>query len=276
MNKFSLIFIILIVLGFMFCFVGGTGISENIEIGVVFSQKQSKLLGLDWKKNYSELLNIFNNINIKTSWDLIEKENNIFSFKDLDLQVNQAHGKKIMLTIGDCDLPQWTESLGQDSLNYIHTILLRYEDSPNIFMWELGFDDCLDKDLINRQIEFIRNNSKKPINTKRFIVSKKIYIPKFDLYIPNLLNPAFYNRKSFLMDKNVVVEIQGQPIGKIYEMSEQEQERFMDLELFKRNLEFAKKTGLNTFCISGGEWWYLLKTRYKKSEILDFVESINK
>ena len=41
----------------------------------------------------------------------------------------------------------------------------------------------------------------------------------------------------------------------------------MNLEQFKKNIEFAKKTGLKEFYLWGAEWWYWMKEKQNKPEI---------
>jgi hypothetical protein len=38
----------------------------------------------------------------------------------------------------------------------------------------------------------------------------------------------------------------------------------MNLDQFKKNIEFAKQTGLEEFYLWGSEWWYLLKEKYNE------------
>jgi hypothetical protein len=41
----------------------------------------------------------------------------------------------------------------------------------------------------------------------------------------------------------------------------------MNLEKFRKNIEFAKKTGLDEFYLWGAEWWYWLKEKQNQPEI---------
>jgi len=52
---FSIIFLILLG-GFLFFFVGKAKPADEINWGIVFSQKHAEFLGLDWKENYSAIL----------------------------------------------------------------------------------------------------------------------------------------------------------------------------------------------------------------------------
>ena len=41
----------------------------------------------------------------------------------------------------------------------------------------------------------------------------------------------------------------------------------MNLEVFKKNIQFAKETGLDTFYFWGAEWWYWMKQKNNQPEI---------
>ena len=73
-----------------------------------------------------------------------------------------------------------------------------------------------------------------------------------------------------LFGKEVInVEFQAEPWGPtlIYNLPVEEQKKSMDLERFKKNVEFAKKTGLKEFYFWGTEWWYWMKEKQNQPEI---------
>ena len=41
----------------------------------------------------------------------------------------------------------------------------------------------------------------------------------------------------------------------------------MDIEQFRKNIEYAKNTGLDAFYLWGAEWWYWMKTTQNRPEI---------
>jgi hypothetical protein len=47
----------------------------------------------------------------------------------------------------------------------------------------------------------------------------------------------------------------------------------MDFKKFKENIDFAKKTGLDTIYLWGVEWWYWLKEKGNES-ILDEAKTL--
>ena len=103
---------------------------------------------------------------------------------------------------------------------------------------------------------------------------KKVWFRQLGNYIYYPFPPTFYWRKAQLIEKIfnkkvVVVELQAEPWGPklLYESPLEEQEKTMNLERFKANIEFAKKTGLDKFYLWGGEWWYWMKEKQGQPEI---------
>ena len=69
----------------------------------------------------------------------------------------------------------------------------------------------------------------------------------------------------------IAVELQAEPWcpNLVYDCELAEQEKTMNLEQFKKNIEFARNTGLKEFYLWGGEWWYWLKEKQNNPEIWD-------
>jgi len=134
---FSIIFLILLG-GFLFFFVGKAKPADEINWGIVFSQKHAEFLGLDWKENYSAILDDLGVKHLKliAYWDLIEKEPDNYDFSDLDWQTQEAEkrGAKILLVIGikvprwpECHFPDWaeTETLNEREIQQKVLVLLK-------------------------------------------------------------------------------------------------------------------------------------------------------
>jgi len=97
---------------------------------------------------------------------------------------------------------------------------------------------------------------------------------KISFYVNYPLFPIFYRQRAWiikkLFNKEVInVEFQAEPWGPgaSQDLSRQEWEKTMSLDRFKKNIEFAKKTGFSEFYFWGGEWWYWLKTKQNDSSI---------
>lgn len=310
-------FIFLLFFGIYF-FIGKVQPKEKINWGVVFSQKHSDLLGLDWRENYLAILDDLKakNLKIITHWNLIEIEKGKFNFEDLDWQIKEAEkrGAKIILVIGiktgrwpECHIPKWVEIQNSKFKNqkeffeYIEKIVNRYKNSPAIWAWQIEnepffpFGECpkFEKDFVKKEIELVRSlDSTKPIifadsgefsfwiTAAKFgdIVSatlhRKVYFKEIKRYISYPFPPIYYWRKAktierFFGKKVIIGELQAEPWCKnlIYNCSLEEQKITMNFEQFKKNIEFAKRTGLDTFYFWGPEWWYWLKTTQNDSSI---------
>ncbi|MDD5145987.1 MAG: hypothetical protein PHF44_04065 [Candidatus Pacebacteria bacterium] len=97
---------------------------------------------------------------------------------------------------------------------------------------------------------------------------------KIGFYLDYPFPAAFYGRKAQLIEKIfgkkvICVELQAEPWGKVllYDSPLLEQEKTMNLEQFKYNINFAKKTGFDEIYLWGGEWWYWIKEKQGKPEI---------
>jgi hypothetical protein len=98
-----------------------------------------------------------------------------------------------------------------------------------------------------------------------------------------LLNSITYMRKSEIIKKifgkNVIcIELQTEPWTSkpIMKSTLEEQEKSMNLDVFKENIEFAKQTGIDKFYLWGVEWWYQMKTEYNKPEIWNEAKQLFK
>lgn len=98
------------------------------------------------------------------------------------------------------------------------------------------------------------------------------FYPKFYGTYP--LPPVFYSRKAAIIKalfgkKVICVELQAEPWAEkpFYDVPLDEQEKTMNLEKFKENVEYAKKTGFDTFYLWGAEWWYWMKTVQNQPQI---------
>ena len=187
MSKIKMLGIfILVLLVIFFCFViylflGDAPKIENPIFGVVFSQKHSRDLGLNWRSNYLAILDDLGvkELKIITHWDLIEPEENRFDFKDLDWQLVEAEKREVnvMLVIGmktgrwpECHIPSWAKDLSKEKqqevvLRLVQMITTRYKESIPITSWSVEneplftFGDCpwKDKGFVKKEIEMVRS-----------------------------------------------------------------------------------------------------------------------
>jgi len=72
------------------------------------------------------------------------------------------------------------------------------------------------------------------------------------------------------------VELQAEPWGPVlmYDLPLKEQNKTMNLERFKKVIQFAKGTGEDSFYLWGAEWWYWMKTRQFQPEIWEEAQKV--
>jgi hypothetical protein len=207
----------------------------------------------------------------------------------------------------ECHLPEWAKSLNKkeqqkEVSELIEKIISRYQESEAISIWQVEnepffpFGDCpwVDKNFLEKEINLVKSLDAKdrPVlisdsgegslwiaaakmgDIVGSTMYKKVWFRQLGIYIYYPLPPVFYWRKANLIDKLfgkevICVELQAEPWGPklIQDISLAEQEKTMNPERFKENIEFARKTGLDTFYLWGGEWWYWLKEKEQKPEI---------
>ena len=207
----------------------------------------------------------------------------------------------------ECHIPGWAKNLNKEEqqkeiLEMIEEVVLRYRDRASVGAWQVEnepffpFGECpwVDKNFLKKEIDLVKSldSQSRPIvisdsgegslwvNAAKFgdivgtTLYKKVWFRQLGNYIYYPFPPTFYWRKAQLIEKIfnkkvVVIELQAEPWGPklLYESPLEEQEKTMNLERFKANIEFAKKTGLDEFYLWGGEWWYWLKEKQNNPEI---------
>lgn len=126
---------------------------KDPNYGVSFSKDYSKGLGLDWKANFTALLDDMKirNFRLVSYWEDVEPTNGTYDFTDLDWQMQQvaARGGHVSLAIGlrqprwpECHEPEWAGSLSyqqwRQSLNaFISAVVDRYKDNPALGSYQL-------------------------------------------------------------------------------------------------------------------------------------------
>jgi len=201
----------------------------------------------------------------------------------------------------ECHLPSWAWGLSEDEqqkeiLEMLEVLVLRYKNSPAIYAWQVenepffpfGVCPWVDKDFVEKEVNLVRSLDEfhHPIVISSsgegsfWILSgqlgdiagttmyKKTWVQYLHFYFTYQFPPVFYYRKAeiiktFFNKPVICVELQAEPWCPtlLYDCSVQEQKKTMNLEQFKYNIEFAKQTGLDTFYLWGGEWWYWMKTK---------------
>ncbi len=170
------------------------------------------------------------------------------------------------------------------------------------------FGECprMSKEFLKREVELVRKLDDRPIIVTSsgewsfwFSAARLADIPGSTMYkrvwfsLPDFLKnlflnkwtgfyayypfpPKFYRAKADIInkvfDKEVIItELQAEPWGPVllYDLPFEKQGRTMNLEKFKKMIQFARQSGFPRFYLWGGEWWYWLKTVQNDSSIWD-------
>ena len=188
-------------------------------------------------------------------------------------------------------------------LEMLKVVVLKYKDNPIIKYWQvenepfLVFGDCpwYDKEFFKKEVELVRslNDSGKPVLVTESgelstwfpaakladVVGVTMYRKTWwhragGFYARYPLPPVHYWRKAKLIEKIfrkevIVVELQAEGWGPkpLPYLPLETQLQIMNVEDFKKNIDFARNSGLSTFYLWGAEWWYFLEKQYDLPEI---------
>lgn len=207
----------------------------------------------------------------------------------------------------ECHLPLWAMDLPKQEqqkavLNLIEKIVLRYREADLILAWQVenepffSFGECpwSDQAFVKKEVELVKSldNRQRPIlisdsgegsfwsKSARYgdmvgiTMYQKVWNHEMEKYVDYPLPAVFYFRKAKIIEalfnkKIICVELQLEPWGPVlyYDLSLEEQVETMGLAQFKKNIDFARKTGLDEFYVWGNEWWYWLKEKHNQPEI---------
>ena len=214
----------------------------------------------------------------------------------------------------ECNIPPWARNLKKDDqqkeiLELLGKIVEKYEGSASIAAWQVEneplfpFGECpwRDKNFLKKEIELVKSldGIRRPVvvsdsgefslwfsaagagDIVGITMYEKTWFKELKAYVKYPLPPVFYWRKANiikkLFDKDVIViELQAEPWcpNLLYNCGLEEQEKTMNLEQFKKNVEFAGKTGLKEFYLWGAEWWHWLKEKQQRPEIWEEAEKL--
>jgi len=207
----------------------------------------------------------------------------------------------------ECHIPEWAMGLSKEKqqeriLKLLNEIVLRYRERVSVRAWQVEneplfpFGECpwIDKDFLKKEINLVKSlDPNRPIiitDSGEFsfwitaaslgdivgtTLHRRVWSKELGVYITHYwFRPIFYWRKAQIIKKLfgkevICVELQAEPWGPKENpyLSLEEQKKTMNLEKFKENIEFARKTGLDTFYLWGAEWWYWLRETKNKPEI---------
>jgi len=207
----------------------------------------------------------------------------------------------------ECHIPEWAKNMSKEEqqeriLKLIEKIVLRYSYTQGIKYWQVEnepffpFGECpwVDKEFLKKEVSLVKSldTLNRPIiisdsgegsfwiqaarigDIVGTTMYKKVWVRQLGIYLHYPFPPSFYFKKAeiiknFFQKEVICVELQAEPWGPklLYDTPLFEQEKTMNLEQFRKNVEFAKKTGLKEFYLWGSEWWYWMKEKEDKPEI---------
>lgn len=189
-------------------------------------------------------------------------------------------------------------------LKYLKEVILKYKDNKTITAWQVEneplfpFGQCpwIDVKFLKKEVDFVKSlDSSRPVivsdsgeGSSWFraasigdIVGTTLYRKIWftlpvgrGIYINEIFTPITYWNKAQIIKKIfgkkvICVELQAEPWinGSFKDSSLAEQAKTMNLEQFKLNIDFAKKTGFDAFYLWGAEWWYWMKEKQSQPQI---------
>jgi len=206
----------------------------------------------------------------------------------------------------ECHIPEWAKGLDKKEqqeriLNLIEKIVLRYQEESSISVWMIEnepffpFGECpwKDRDFLKKEVDLVKSiDSGRQVlisasgegsfwieaarlgDLVGMTIYKKVWFGELGVSVSYPFPPVFYWRKSQVIKKIfnkkvICTELQAEPWCSklLYYCPLEEQEKTMDLEQFRHNIDFAKRTGLDKFYLWGSEWWYQMKEKHNKPEI---------
>ena len=195
------------------------------------------------------------------------------------------------------------EEQEEQVLELIEETILRYKDQASISIWQVEnepffpFGECppTNDEFVKKEIDLVKKldyEKNRPVLVTDsgefsfwFRVAKlgdmvgttmylRTWFAPIHIYTTNPLPPSFYWTKAQIIKKIfnkkvICAELQAEPWGQVllYDLPLEEQGKTMDLEQFRKNIEFAEETGLDEFYLWGVEWWYWLKIEKNQPEI---------
>ncbi len=213
----------------------------------------------------------------------------------------------------ECHIPEWAKDLSKEDQQAAITKMLaaivpRYRDNAAVELWQVEneplfpFGQCpwIDKEFLKKEAVLVKNLDahKRPVvisdsgegswwfevsriaDVAGITMYRRVYFNEMKIYVDYPIPPAFYYLKSKLVElifgKSVVcVELQAEPwaAGQEYDGGDGDG-KTMDIEQFKKNIAFAKNTGLDEFYLWGSEWWYWMKIRHDRPEFWEEAKSV--
>ncbi len=212
----------------------------------------------------------------------------------------------------ECHIPEWAKNMAKELqqkeiLELLEKVVLRYKWRFSVSFWQVEnepffpFGECpwMSEDFLKKEINLVKS-----LDSRKILISdsgelsfwiraaklgdivgttlhRKVWFKELGLYLSYPFPPTYYWLRAqlvkYLYGKEViVVELQAEPWGPklLYDLPPEEQKKTMDLKQFKKNIEFARKTGFNIFYLWGAEWWHWMKEKQNQPEIWEEAKKL--
>lgn len=153
---------------------------QDTNLGMTFSVRYARDLGLNWQDTYIALLDEVGvrKLRIPAYWDLIEAEPKQYDWSEIDWQLAEAkkRGAEVILTVGlkvprwpECHIPTWAKAdeqvRRQGIMRFIGKTIERYKDDRTVVKWQienepfLPFGICPDFDVafLEQEVAFAKS-----------------------------------------------------------------------------------------------------------------------
>lgn len=161
--------------------------APGIIYGITFSSSYTRSLGLNPDEVYQSIIDDLKvkNLRIPVYWNLVERNEDQFNFKEIDHMLDLARDKNIqvILSIGyklprwpECYQPSWAIALGRGErqekiLNLLNQTVEHFKERKEISRWQveneplLNFGLCeqLDSGFLEKEVAVVKSLDSRPI-----------------------------------------------------------------------------------------------------------------
>jgi len=156
---------------------------DDVALGVTFSQRYARDLGVDWQEAYLATLDDLGvrKLRIPIYWDLVERNKGVYDFSDTDWMLDEAakRGAEVILVVGqrsprwpECHIPKWVVEDGNGVVrearltDFVSKTVMRYRDREVITVWQVEnepfvrfFGECpeLSREYFDKELALVRS-----------------------------------------------------------------------------------------------------------------------
>ena len=198
----------------------------------------------------------------------------------------------------------------EEVLNYVKETVIRYKDNKTIVAWQaenepfynFGICPWYDDNFVKKEVALIKSlDPLRPVIVSDSgeqslwlkaasvgdIVGTTMYRRVWvhitdslgfytDLPIPAI---SYFNKaqliKAIFGKKVINIELQAEPwVSDVSDNSLLKEENEMNIDQFRKNIDYARKSGFDTFYFWGSEWWYYMKEKENNSSVWDEAKTL--